>query len=120
MRSYSRDPSEATDDMPQELKSIPTLSYDLITWLDENIALPRHLQPGEDERSNVAAGGARALIDELVAFIYQEQNPESVLPEDATSVLEIGSDGQLPSVLGGGRILGPGNPSVQVVIGETG
>ncbi len=102
-----------------ELKNIPALSYDLIKWLDKNIALPRYLQPGEDPMANAFAGGARSLIDDLVDAIYNEEHPEDVSSDDGVTFLEIGPDGQLPSILGAGRVLGPSSPSISVDIGET-
>ncbi len=104
--------------MSNELKNLPTLSYDLIEWLDRNMALPRHLQPGEDVDFHLHSSGARALIDQLVQARDQETSPDDVSPDDGTSMLEISEDGTLPSVLGTGRVLGPSSPSFQLDIGE--
>lgn len=105
--------------MSAELKNIPTLSYDLIEWLDKNIALPRHLMPGEDIRNHMLAAGARALIDELLQARDEETTPDDVSSDDGSAVLEISADGQLPSVLGTRRVLGPSSPSISVDFGES-
>ncbi len=106
--------------MVDELKALPTLSYDLITYLDENVALPVHYQPGSDFDSHVQVGGMRKLINLLKHYRDLETNPDEVQSDDGVAVLEVGGDGQLPSILGPGRVLGPSLPSIQVDIGPAG